>query len=195
MAEFDPAMNFVANAAVPSYLAYLAKLCRSTPADLRLLLLGLRLHRQPALRRGLAGRPRAIPTGSPSSRANRVCCKCGTTSFSAISLRKGTICGYSPRMRFDLIVNTMYMCCLQRRRDQTSTTRPSGGRFSTCETRCPATCVRSRPTTRSAGLQHRLRQLHRGSGRRPGQGPDGDGSSTGESGSTSSRSPTSGTTR
>ena len=29
-------------------------------------------------------------------------------NFSVISLRKGTISGYSPRMRFDLIINTMF---------------------------------------------------------------------------------------
>ena len=37
----------------------------------------------------------------------------GDDSFSVIALRKGTICGYSPRMRFDLIVNTMYKACVQ----------------------------------------------------------------------------------
>ena len=37
----------------------------------------------------------------------------GDDQFSVIALRKGTICGYSPRMRFDLIVNTMYKTCVQ----------------------------------------------------------------------------------
>jgi nucleoside-diphosphate-sugar epimerase len=34
--------------------------------------------------------------------------------FSVIALRKGTICGHSPRMRFDLIVNTMYRAAVTR---------------------------------------------------------------------------------
>jgi len=33
--------------------------------------------------------------------------------FSAIALRQGTVCGYSPRMRFDLIVNTMFKFACQ----------------------------------------------------------------------------------
>jgi nucleoside-diphosphate-sugar epimerase len=32
--------------------------------------------------------------------------------FSVISLRQGTVCGYSPRMRLDLAVNTMFKCAL-----------------------------------------------------------------------------------
>ncbi len=35
--------------------------------------------------------------------------------FSVISLRKGTISGYSPRMRFDLIINTMFKSAMKDR--------------------------------------------------------------------------------
>jgi nucleoside-diphosphate-sugar epimerase len=36
-------------------------------------------------------------------------------NFSVISLRKGTISGYSPRMRLDLIINTMFKCAMKDR--------------------------------------------------------------------------------
>ena len=33
-------------------------------------------------------------------------------TFSTIALRQGTVCGHSPRMRFDLIINTMFKCAI-----------------------------------------------------------------------------------
>jgi nucleoside-diphosphate-sugar epimerase len=35
--------------------------------------------------------------------------------FSVISLRKGTISGYSPRMRLDLLINTMFKSAMRDR--------------------------------------------------------------------------------
>src|SRR6185369_9576781 len=35
-------------------------------------------------------------------------------NFSVIALRKGTVSGYSPRMRFDLLVNTMFRSAMER---------------------------------------------------------------------------------
>lgn len=36
--------------------------------------------------------------------------------FSVIALRKGTVCGFSPRMRLDLIVNTMFKFAMSERK-------------------------------------------------------------------------------
>lgn len=37
-------------------------------------------------------------------------------NFSVIRLRMGTVCGYSPRMRFDLLVNTLYQTAMTTRK-------------------------------------------------------------------------------
>jgi nucleoside-diphosphate-sugar epimerase len=112
MAEFDPAMNFEANAAVPSYLAYLAKLVgvrriiyASSCSVYGYTVNELYDEEAPAVS--------SYPYGISKLQGERGVLQMQDERFSAIALRKGTICGYSPRMRFDLIVNTMYRACIK----------------------------------------------------------------------------------
>jgi len=109
MAEYSPAKNFTFNGALPSYLAYL---CRK------------------------AGVKRFIYASSASvyGFTEKVCTEGDETisdypygiskllgeqvlqfqdkNFSVVVLRQGTVCGVSSRMRFDLIVNTMFKTAL-----------------------------------------------------------------------------------
>jgi nucleoside-diphosphate-sugar epimerase len=111
MAEFDPAMNFSANAAVPSYLAYLAKqvgvrrmIYASSCSVYGYTVNELYDEEAPAVSN--------YPYGISKLQGERGVLQMQDEGFSTIALRKGTICGYSPRMRFDLIVNTMYRACM-----------------------------------------------------------------------------------
>ena len=111
MAEFDPAMNFVANAAVPSYLAYLAK-----QAGVRRMIYASSCsvygYTVNELYDETAPVTSSYPYGISKLQGEQGVLQMGDEGFSVIALRKGTICGYSPRMRFDLIVNTMYKACV-----------------------------------------------------------------------------------
>ena len=112
MAEFDPAMNFVANAAVPSYLAYLAKMAgvRRMIYASSCSVYGYTVNQ---LYDETAPVASSYPYGISKLQGEQGVLQMGDDEFSVIALRKGTICGYSPRMRFDLIVNTMYKACIQ----------------------------------------------------------------------------------
>ena len=111
MAEFDPATNFVANGAVPAYLAYLAK-----EAGVRRMIYASSCSVYGYTVNELYDETRAVtsyyPYGISKLQGERGVLQMADESFSTIALRKGTICGYSPRMRFDLIVNTMYKTCV-----------------------------------------------------------------------------------
>ena len=112
MAEFDPAMNFVANAAIPSYLAYLAKL-----AGVRRMIYASSCsvygYTVNELYDEQAPATSSYPYGISKLQGEQGVLQMGEDGFSVIALRKGTICGYSPRMRFDLVVNTMYKTSVQ----------------------------------------------------------------------------------
>lgn len=112
MAEYSPARNFVENASGPAYLAYAAK-----RAGVRRFIHGgscsvygytvneLYDETSPAVSN--------YPYGISKLQGEFAAMQLADENFSVIGLRKGTISGYSPRMRLDLVVNTMFKSAIK----------------------------------------------------------------------------------
>jgi len=112
MAEFSPSMNFIYNAAAPAYLAYISKQAKVR----RFIYAGscsvygytvdeLYDEASPAISQ--------YPYGISKLQGEKAVLQLSDETFSAICFRQGTVSGYSPRMRFDLIVNTMFKTSIQ----------------------------------------------------------------------------------
>ncbi len=111
MAEYSPAMNFVSNASGPSYLAFIAKQAgakRFIYAD-SCSIYGYTVNQ---LYDEESPTTCAYPYGISKLQGEFGVMQLADDDFSVICLRQGTVSGYSPRMRFDLIVNTMYMTAM-----------------------------------------------------------------------------------
>ncbi len=111
MAEYDPAENFVQNGALPAYLAFTAK-----KAGVRRFIYASSCsiygYTHDELYDETAPVTCAYPYGISKLQGERAVLQMADAGFSVIALRQGTVCGFSPRMRFDLIVNTMYKTAL-----------------------------------------------------------------------------------
>lgn len=111
MAEFSPAENFIGNAALPAYLSFISKqagvkrfVFASTCSVYGYTVNELYDEESPLI----CGYPYGISKNQGESGAHLM----QDDNFSVISLRQGTVSGHSPRMRFDLIVNTMFKCAM-----------------------------------------------------------------------------------
>jgi nucleoside-diphosphate-sugar epimerase len=117
MAEFSPRDNFIFNAAAPAYLAYIAK-----KAGVRRFVYACSCSVYGYKENELLdeGHPAvcAYPYGIAKLQGEQAAMQLQDDNFSVISLRKGTVSGFSPRMRLDLIVNTMFKTAM---RDHTIT--------------------------------------------------------------------------
>jgi nucleoside-diphosphate-sugar epimerase len=113
MAEFSPSLNFIYNAASPAYLAYIAKLAGVR----RFIYAGscsvygytvneLYDEDSPAISKH--------PYGISKLQGEKAVMQMADDDFSVICFRQGTVSGYSPRMRLDLFVNTMFKSAMQR---------------------------------------------------------------------------------
>jgi nucleoside-diphosphate-sugar epimerase len=114
MAEYSPALNFIENGSFPSYLAYMAKkagikryIYAGSCSVYGYTINELYDENSPAV----CDYPYGISKLQGEFGARQVRSK----GMSVICLRQGTVSGFSPRMRFDLIVNTMFKTALTER--------------------------------------------------------------------------------
>ncbi len=112
MAEYSPSKNFVLNAAAPAYLGYIAKI-----AKVKRYLYASSCSVYGYTENELYDETRPVgssyPYGISKLQGEQAALQLTNDEFSVICLRKGTISGYSPRMRLDLIVNTMFKTALR----------------------------------------------------------------------------------
>ena len=107
MAEYSPAENFVGNAAAPAYLCYLAK----KAGVHRFIYAGscsVYGYTENELFDETSPAVSNYPYGISKLQGEDAVMQMVDKDFSVITLRQGTVSGYSPRMRLDLVVNTMF---------------------------------------------------------------------------------------
>lgn len=114
MAEFSPKDNFIQNASAPAYLGYIAK----KAGIKRFIYAGscsvygytvnkLYDEQSPAVSNYAYGISKLQGEHSVMQMLD--------DTFSVIAFRQGTVSGYSPRMRLDLVVNTMFKSSVQKK--------------------------------------------------------------------------------
>ncbi len=107
MAEYSPGDNFIYNAAAPAFLGYLGK-----RAGVRRYVYASSCSvygfTSDELYDEDAPTTSGYPYGISKLQGERAAMQLADGDFSVICLRKGTLSGYSPRMRLDICVNTMF---------------------------------------------------------------------------------------
>jgi nucleoside-diphosphate-sugar epimerase len=114
MAEYSPAKNFVFNAAAPAYLAYTAKMA-GVKRFIYASSCSVYGYTENELYEETRPASSSYPYGISKLQGEQAVMQLMSDRFSVISLRKGTVSGYSPRMRFDLIINTMFKAAMRNR--------------------------------------------------------------------------------
>ena len=115
MAEYAPSMNFISNASAPAYLAYLAK---QSGASRFIFAASCSVYGYTVNELYDEESPTtcSYPYGISKLQGELGVLQQVGDKFSVICLRQGTISGFSPRMRFDLLINTMYMTGIAKRK-------------------------------------------------------------------------------
>lgn len=107
MAEFSPKDNFIYNTGLPAYIGYLAK-----EAGVKRVIFASSCsvygytHNRTFTEDDIA--ISNYPYGVSKLQGEKALLALADENFSVICFRQGTVCGYSPRMRLDLAMNTMF---------------------------------------------------------------------------------------
>ena len=112
MADFSPAKNFIFNASAPAYLAYIAKKAK-VKRYIYASSCSVYGYTENELFDETCPVNSSYPYGISKLQGERAVMQMVDSDFSVIALRKGTVSGYSPRMRYDLIINTMFKCAMK----------------------------------------------------------------------------------
>jgi len=112
MADFSPAKNFIFNASAPAYLAYIAKKAK-VKRYIYASSCSVYGYTENELFDENCPVNSSYPYGISKLQGERAVMQMVDSDFSVIALRKGTVSGYSPRMRYDLIINTMFKCAMK----------------------------------------------------------------------------------
>jgi nucleoside-diphosphate-sugar epimerase len=114
MAEYSPSKNFIFNAAAPAYLGYIAKMA-GVKRYVYASSCSVYGYTENELYDETRPATSSYPYGISKLQGEQAVLQLVSENFSVISLRKGTISGYSPRMRLDLIINTMFKTAMKER--------------------------------------------------------------------------------
>lgn len=111
MAELSGPHNFIQNTAIPTHIAVLCK-----EAGVRRYIFASSASVYGFTNNEVyneESKPLTVfPYGMSKLQTERGIFQLQDKTFSVIATRKGTVCGYSPRMRFDLVVNTMFKAAI-----------------------------------------------------------------------------------
>jgi nucleoside-diphosphate-sugar epimerase len=114
MAEFAPGKNFIYNAAAPAYLGYLAKragvrrfIYAGSCSVYGYTINELYDETSPAVSH--------YAYGISKLQGEQAVLQMADKDFSVVCFRQGTVSGFSPRMRLDLVVNTMFKSVMSTR--------------------------------------------------------------------------------
>tara|TARA_Y100000310_G_scaffold339728_1_gene433333 strand:- start:2540 stop:3550 length:1011 start_codon:yes stop_codon:yes gene_type:complete len=112
MAEYRPSVNFSENMASPSYLAYITRKAALETKTQKRFIYASTCSVYGYTANNLMSEndlvpPPHFPYGISKLGGEKVIMSLEDEYFKPIALRKGTVGGWSPRMRFDLVVNVM----------------------------------------------------------------------------------------